>query len=176
MAFVRFKTVNGKRYYQLVRNRREGGKHLQEVLDHLGRAGRSLEAAIEETKEQAASHQEEAAYWLKRAEDAEANLLARCGNVLGGKLPRPLTKEVRRDYRWPTHHEMKERLPELRGLWASNGGPITFEQQRDFVWWILCRDQIHYHRFRQESYQAKLAKRLKLQKEYPRLRKPNHDA
>lgn len=175
MAFVRSKTVKGNRYYQLVRNRREGGKHRQEVLDHFGQSG-SLEAAIEDAREQAAFHQEEAAYWSERAEEAEAKLLARYGDVLRDKLPRPLTKEVRRGYEWPTHREMKERLPELRALWASNGGPITFEQQRDFVWWIYCRNQSHYHRFRQETYQAKLTKRLQLQKEYPRLRDPNQDA
>ena len=37
MAFVRSKTVNGRRYYQLVENYREDGKHRQRVLVHLGK-------------------------------------------------------------------------------------------------------------------------------------------
>ena len=37
MAFVRSKNVNGRRYYQLVENYREGGKHRQRVLAHLGK-------------------------------------------------------------------------------------------------------------------------------------------
>ena len=45
MAFVRRKNVRGYTYYQLVRNYREGGKHCQEVLEHLGPHD-SLEAAI----------------------------------------------------------------------------------------------------------------------------------
>jgi hypothetical protein len=45
LAFVRSKNVRGYTYYQLVRNYREGGKHRQEVLGHLGPHD-SLEAAI----------------------------------------------------------------------------------------------------------------------------------
>ncbi len=173
MAFVRCKTVDGKRYYQMVRNRREGGKHLQEVLDHLGHNS-SLEAAIEDARNRADAHQRSEAYWLERAENEEADIIARYGDVLGGKLPRPLTKEIRRQNdEWPTRREVKERLPELRGLWASDGGPL---KEGDFMPWMLRLNQIHYHRFWQEAYQAKLAKRLRLQKEYPRLREPNHDA
>ncbi len=171
MAFVRYKTVNGKKYYQLVRNHREGGKHRQEVLDHFGQSD-SIEAAIEDAKERAAFHQKQAAYWIKRAKDREADLLARYGDVLGGKLPSPREIEVRREYEWPTFHELEARLPELKGLWASNGGPIRYIQ-RDFQWWIVCRDQIHNHRSRQENYQAKLAKRLNLQREYFRLSEPD---
>ena len=45
MAFVRRKKVRGYTYYQFVRNYREGGKHRQEVLCHLGPYD-SLEEAI----------------------------------------------------------------------------------------------------------------------------------
>ena len=48
MAFVRSKVVNGRRYYQLVENRREGGKHRQKVLCHLGKHP-SAEAALLDT-------------------------------------------------------------------------------------------------------------------------------
>lgn len=46
MAFIRYTTVEGKRYYQVVRSYREGGKPRQEVLCHLG-VHDSLEKAIE---------------------------------------------------------------------------------------------------------------------------------
>jgi hypothetical protein len=46
MVFVRYKTVKGRRYYQLVRNFRENGTHRQEVICHLG-PNNSVDAAIE---------------------------------------------------------------------------------------------------------------------------------
>lgn len=67
VAFVRYKTVKGRRYYQLVRNYRENGKHRQQVLCHLGQH-ESLEAAIDHERstvldllEAATSQEEEAA-------------------------------------------------------------------------------------------------------------------
>lgn len=50
LAFVRYKKVNGKKYYQLVRNYRENGKHKQEVLYHLGPQYDSLEAVIKDVE------------------------------------------------------------------------------------------------------------------------------
>jgi len=38
VAFVRYKTVDGNRYYQIVHNHRENGKLCLQVLDHLGRS------------------------------------------------------------------------------------------------------------------------------------------
>jgi hypothetical protein len=46
MAFIRYKTVKGRRYYQLVHNFRENGVHCQEVLCHFGPHD-SIDAAIE---------------------------------------------------------------------------------------------------------------------------------
>jgi hypothetical protein len=111
----------------------------------------ALEAAIEDAREKAASHEEQATYWLKRAEDTKANLLARHGDVLGGKLPSPREVEVSREYGWPTLSELEARLPELRDLWASNGGSTTHEQQRKFEWWIYRWNQFQYHRLRQKA-------------------------
>ena len=37
MAFVRYKIVAGNRYYQIVHNYRENGKHRQKVIHHLGK-------------------------------------------------------------------------------------------------------------------------------------------
>jgi len=36
MAFIRYKTVGGKKYAQVVENYRQDGKHRQRVLVHLG--------------------------------------------------------------------------------------------------------------------------------------------
>ena len=46
MAFVRSKQVDGKTYYQLVKNERIAGKHHQRVLMHLGHHA-NVEVAIE---------------------------------------------------------------------------------------------------------------------------------
>ena len=37
MAFVRGKVVDGNKYYQIVHNYRENGKHRQKVIHHLGK-------------------------------------------------------------------------------------------------------------------------------------------
>jgi|SRR5215217_1857548 len=64
MAFVRYKVVKGKKYYQWVRNYRENGKHKQEVLYHLGPDIPSPEAAI-------AAEKKELARWRRREAKAE---------------------------------------------------------------------------------------------------------
>ena len=73
MAFIRYKTVKGKRYYQVVRNYREDGQHRQEVLAHLG-VHDSIEAAMASVHRKLKTHSEQTKRLSKRAEDAEANL------------------------------------------------------------------------------------------------------
>jgi hypothetical protein len=90
MPFIRYKTVKGRRYYQLVRNYREAGVHRQQVICHLG-PHESIDAAIEAEhqrikvplsweayrasywRERAAGAQEEAALHGGVLEEAEAN-------------------------------------------------------------------------------------------------------
>jgi hypothetical protein len=72
MAFVRYKTVKGKRYFQLVRNYRDNGKHRQEVLEHLG-PHNSLEEAILAEKQKTDPILKAEAYWRDRAESALQN-------------------------------------------------------------------------------------------------------
>ena len=85
MAFVRYKTVKGKKYYQLVRNCREGGRHWQQVLCHLGTHD-SLEAAIEAEKQKAAPDIERyrtaASYWHERAATERRLLWRKWGREL----------------------------------------------------------------------------------------------
>jgi hypothetical protein len=69
MAFVLQKNVKGYRYYQLVRNYREQGKHRQEVIKHLGPHD-SLEGAILATKRALGSILERQVYWVDRSERA----------------------------------------------------------------------------------------------------------
>ena len=77
MAFVRHKTVKGKRYYQLVRNYREEGKHRQEVICHLG-VHASLDTAIEVEKrivaDKVARDERAKSAWHERAVDARRNV------------------------------------------------------------------------------------------------------
>jgi hypothetical protein len=86
MAFIRQKTVGSHKYYQVVRNYREGGKHKQEVLCHLGRHP-SLDEAIIEVSEEATYHEEQAATYKERAQTAKMDLLDTYGDVLGGEIP-----------------------------------------------------------------------------------------
>jgi|SRR5215210_2893854 len=73
MAFVRSKRVGGQKYYQLVRNYREGGKHRQEVLYHLGKH-RSLDEAIEAEKKKLISLRGQFLYWADEAQEWEQEL------------------------------------------------------------------------------------------------------
>ena len=73
MAFVRRKKMHGNYYYQLVRNYREGGKHRQEVLCHLG-VHNTVGAAIEDVRQQLVFHQNEAASRDEEAHRIEAQL------------------------------------------------------------------------------------------------------
>lgn len=86
MAFIRQKTVGSHKYYQVVRNYREGGKHKQEVLCHLGRHP-SLDEAIVEVSEEAIYHEEQAATYWEQAQAAKMDLLDTYGDVLGGEIP-----------------------------------------------------------------------------------------
>jgi DNA-binding XRE family transcriptional regulator len=65
--------MGGKHYYQLVRNYREGGKHRQEVLCHLG-VHDSIEAAIADKQRQVDHHEKEAALREEAAHRIEAKL------------------------------------------------------------------------------------------------------
>ncbi len=88
MAFVRTKSVDSNKYYQLVRNYREGGKHRQEVLYHLGKH-RSLEAAIEAETAELNYLWGERAYWLEEGDyfwmDLEREEAFE--NFFNGKMP-----------------------------------------------------------------------------------------
>jgi hypothetical protein len=66
MAFIRYTTVEDKRYYQVVRSYREGGKPRQKVLCHLG-VHDSLERAIEHEKRKEAAQRSAAAALRKKA-------------------------------------------------------------------------------------------------------------
>jgi len=103
MVFVRYKTVKGHRYYQLVRNYREDGNHRQEVLCHLGPHD-SIDAAIEaerrriapelEPYEWAASYARER---LATAEEGLAELSPLYGPVLDEAEARQIEAELSPD-------------------------------------------------------------------------------
>jgi hypothetical protein len=94
LAFVRKKRVGDREYWQLVENYREGGKHRQRFLAHLG-AYDSLDAAIHVADERYREWQAEDSIKADRArkiaERLENRIRDEYGNVLdryhGGKLP-----------------------------------------------------------------------------------------
>jgi DNA-binding XRE family transcriptional regulator len=71
--------MHGKHYYQLVRNYREGGKHRQKVLCHLG-VHDSIEAAIADAQQQVVHFEKEAASRVEKAHRIEAELKDRYGD------------------------------------------------------------------------------------------------
>ena len=75
MAFVRYKKVKGKKYYQWVRNYREDGKHKQEILCHFGPHYDSPEAAVAGEKEKTAFYRNEASTLRQDAAQLRADIL-----------------------------------------------------------------------------------------------------
>ena len=86
MPFVRYKMVKGRRYYQLVRNYRENGKHRQQMLCHLGQH-KSLDEAIDHEQRAIATHLREAASQEKEAASTKAYLFEFYGDRFTDKLP-----------------------------------------------------------------------------------------
>jgi hypothetical protein len=87
MAFVRYKVVKGRKYYQYVRNYRVGGRHKQEVLCHLGPRHDSLEGAIDYETWMTIDSLRTAAEWEKEADSTKGYLLEFYGEELGNEIP-----------------------------------------------------------------------------------------
>src|SRR5215210_5412001 len=75
MSFVRRKKIHGNHYYQLVRNYREGGRHRQQVLCHLGIYD-SVEGAIVGAKQRAVHYQDTVAAKREEADLIQSELQA----------------------------------------------------------------------------------------------------
>jgi hypothetical protein len=86
MAFIRQKTVDGRRYYQVVRNYREEGQHKQEILCHLGPHS-SLDEVIDEVSKEAKHDEEKAAEYREQSQEAKKQLLDTYGALLGDEIP-----------------------------------------------------------------------------------------
>ncbi len=169
MAFVRSKKkANGQKYYQVVRNYRERGKHRQEVLCYLG-THNSLEQAMEYARQHETFLWEEAATWRKEAERRKIYLLQNYGKELEGGIPdyrvassvwEELERDLHREYwhHWNTVQEV--RLPWMK-WWTHK--------------WELYERILYYHkalgmarRNEQEAeiHQEKLIQMLNIQEKY----------
>ena len=80
--------VKGRKYYQVVRNYRENGKHRQQVLCHLGQH-KSLDEAIEHERSMLSKYSRDAASQEEEAASTEAYLLESYSDRLAGKIPSP---------------------------------------------------------------------------------------
>jgi hypothetical protein len=115
MAFVRRKKMHGKHYYQLVRNYREGGRHRQQVLCHLG-IHDSVEGAIEGARRRAAHYRDAAADKYKEADLVRRELQAN-GHAVEGI------------YNIHSRREAREAVQELR--WVE---PIRYYYRDEEEW------------------------------------------
>ncbi len=102
---MRHKVVKGKRYYQLVRNYREEGKHRQEVICHLG-VHDSLDSAIEEEKlvaaHKVARYKKAASNWHEQAAIARRYVWSSTGQ---GVLPEQEARSGWQEWRRRTETE-----------------------------------------------------------------------
>lgn len=138
MAFVRYKIVKGRKYYYLVRNSRENGKHRQQVLCYLGQH-KSLVEAIAYEKDMVSLHLRFAAAHEQEAASTKAYLFEFYGDRFTGKLPS--LDEANFEYKrkrwqwWPTPQPHEEDLLEsIRNYYnekdlAKSGRELADEHQ-----------------------------------------------
>jgi hypothetical protein len=88
MAFVRSKVVDGRKYYQLVRNYRVAGRHRQKVLCHLGKHS-SLEPAIEDLRRKEEELRNKSAELFRKTTELKQTILGRYGEIIGREIPSP---------------------------------------------------------------------------------------
>jgi hypothetical protein len=171
VAFVRYKSVKGKKYYQVVRNYREDGKHKQEVLCHLG-PHRSLQEAIDATRVKAEHFQDmfsyysdEARHFLEEAQRRAMTMREVCGDDLSVNYEVPtreaawtIVDAVDAEYdpycsteEW---QQWKERLNAAEDLVRQT------EQHDDAVYWA------DYFRSLLKDNRDRLAELLKVREEY----------
>lgn len=127
MVFIRYKGSSDTKYYQIVRNRRVGGKHFQEVLFHLGKNS-SIEEYIERKTEEVTKLQNQASELFKDATRRKTEIIALYGERLhlDGKIPSLETatetiEQARRlrdessDFQWPQRHRTLMQAHDLKG-------------------------------------------------------------
>jgi hypothetical protein len=160
MAFVRYKTVKGRKYYQYVRNYREGGRHKQEVLCHLGRY-RSLEDAIAGSHYSMMFGLSDVAFWEEEADSTKGYLLEFYGDELGGEVPSRAEARARLQL---FEEERDDNLFEYRdGFFRVPQGWVTQEWEAERARWEARRrveeelhDLIHnYHNRKQRIEKAR---------------------
>ncbi len=165
MAFIRSKTVGGKKYYQLVRNYRDAGRHRQEVLCHLGRSD-SIEAAIAEVSREEARLREEKSEHRRTAEEMEIDIPTIFNMKFGTKLPtRSEANERRRAvserYRdWLEQPYSEERADVIGSCWEESrflGEVAVYHQELWYAEW---------YEEQADASRARLEKLRKCQKEY----------
>lgn len=169
MAFVRHKKVKGHKYYQLVRNYREQGKHCQEVLWHLGLHD-SLEEAILAEKRKLDPISAGETYWLDRANEELQNA-KRHYHLHGQGVELLDASDAHR--RWQELHEQYEaaqHLPDRENAWdrvyGSRGAEVILIRCSLGYHW--AKDKAEYYReWYEEERQARLDRMLELMDKYP---------
>ncbi len=178
MAFIRYTTVEGKRYYHVVRSYREGGKPRQEVLAYLGRHD-SLEGAIEYRRQEIDAQRNAISALREVVKRQTAHILRRHGVHVphGDKIPSQAELKRRRQ---GIEHTWQERDAEIMDLLSSELVSEPHERYEE-AWERLNRrwdgtKDLHYHSeilelIRQKNelvkeHQAKLDKYLEIKQSY----------
>jgi hypothetical protein len=167
MAFVRYKVVDGKKYYQFVRNYREGGKHRQEVIYHLG-GFPSVPDAIA-AKMRTKRELESAAYECQRLAAENTKKIHShplFDDMLDGKIPPPKDENTMR------HARLDERN-DLRWSWRDQEEEQRFASlNKEFE---LLNLILAYHDLREDAadyehqailLQAEIEKLLQIEAKY----------
>ena len=166
MSFVRRKKMHGKHYYQLVRNYREGGRHRQQVLCHLGIYD-SVEGAIEGARQRTAHYRDAAAAKRKEADLIRTELQTH-GHAVEeyNDYSRTEASEAVQELRWfkpylRYYGETEEELERRKEEWDAD---MRVAQLR-LAYQEALRNAEHYERRRRRE-QERLDKLLECQRKY----------
>lgn len=157
MAFIRSKTVGGKKYYQLVQNYRDAGRHRQKVLCHLG-INDNFEGAIAEASCEEALLRSEESKCLRDLEGMKEDILAMFNNKYGDDLPTH-SEAVKRSR---AIHEEDANLLQQPWSWERSAALEKLWQE-----WRFLREVnvYHWNLWRADWYKKKAdTKRARLEK------------
>lgn len=160
MAFVRSKKVNGNEYFQVVRNYREGGKHKQEVLHHLG-LHRSVEEAIEYRRHQLEAHLRIAASFEEEAEATKEYLLDFYGIQVDAITPAVAKIFDSEDELLDTWNEWDEEVRRKYRRVFEEFGPLE-----GFVDYYQAKNMVEFNKQQSAFLDAKLRELLIIKEKY----------
>jgi hypothetical protein len=144
MAFIRYKMVKGRKYYYLVRNYREKGKHRQQVLCYLGQH-KSLDEAIDYEKDMVSGLLRSEAAHAQEAASTKAYLFEFYGDRVTDK--RPSLNDAYSEWdtfckeRYASFYEYRRGFLYIESFYPKRPFIDPESTKRNWPWWDTTRQR-----------------------------------